>query len=415
MKAAKRKSLNDGCQPSASSHSSQPRQKRKAPKEPAAPTRRSSRLRARMLPMASDKVEPSHPPPKEDPPPEEEAPKETIQDLQQTIYQLREEMAVMRTLNHFINNNWATWASGNFDQWPKLMSAIFFTANQWSMRHGHVEIKALDRLTKEQKSQLIASLDGYCLQEDYDSLLSRISPSVHEHVPYMLLTAYVNKFIVENILGRPFGYMTTRPDPADRDESALDNDTVLANELHRLWGIFSKVDLGYAHVWRTITIRLANVINFAQGRNVTFGTQMREHRKVASKAFASSLLADPILRLLLREPNCPSEERRRMEGLCAQFEKAAQTATHIFSDHTLMEIHDLTYLAPRYHHASPTVTASYLHDIDEKGGETTIDDHQVVILTEPAIIGVPRWSGRSIWVGRKGLVLVEDLRDLTPT
>ena len=175
----------------------------------------------------------------------------------------------------------------------------------------------------------------------------------------------------------------------------------------------SPVSLDYARTWRTLTIRLCNSVRRDQGQDLTFGRQMREHRNDAARSLAFSLLADPILQLLLREPECPSRERRRTERLCAQFEKAAQIAALVCADHNFIEIHDLSKEAPLFYHTSKTVRAWPLHGIVEESEDATLDGQRVVILTRPAVVGVPRWSVTGeTYVPKKGTVLIEDLRDL---
>lgn len=177
-------------------------------------------------------------------------------------------------------------------------------------------------------------------------------------------------------------------------------------------GLFP-VGLDYARAWQTMTFRLCNAVTRDQGLDVTFGKQMREHRNAASRRFVSTLLADPIVQLLLREPEFPLDEIQRVDSLGAQFENAAQTATLISSDATFMEVYDLSNLAPQFHHTSESVKAWPLHDIDYKKGETTLDGHRVVLLTEPAVVGFSKWSASTeTYVALKGFVLIEDLRDL---
>ena len=239
--------------PSRSSLSSQPGRKRKAPQKPAAPKRRSSRLRAKMLPATECKVEPD--------PPEEETPEEKIQRLEKRLNGFTQDVLDMRLAYTYTKGNFACWESGWIDHWPKTVGGIFYSVDQWAIEYGHVDIKSFDRcLTKDQKNQLIASLDGYCLQEDYDSVLSRISPSIHRHVPYLFLAAYVNKFIVKHFIEDAMWYMTTRPDPADRDESSRDNDANLVKELNRFYEIFSKgtLPLSYVDVLADIVLSKIN-------------------------------------------------------------------------------------------------------------------------------------------------------------
>ena len=98
--------------------------------------------------------------------------------------------------------------------WSKEIRLCWSSLWQWSMNHVQRETQDL---SQEQKARLISSLDGYCVQEDYDSIYSRLPERAQINFLPTLVALYLFKDCLEKFFSNPFWYIVPRPGMKETD------------------------------------------------------------------------------------------------------------------------------------------------------------------------------------------------------
>ncbi|KAE8164130.1 hypothetical protein BDV40DRAFT_287262 [Aspergillus tamarii] len=97
----------------------------------------------------------------------------------------------------------ATWLPYKHDEIHKKLSVIQERLQEWSVEWATLE----KQLSDEEKQKIIAGLEGYCLQDDWNSLVERLPSNISELLPLILSQALVTKDIFENVIEDPFFYL----------------------------------------------------------------------------------------------------------------------------------------------------------------------------------------------------------------
>ncbi|KAL3451692.1 hypothetical protein BJX65DRAFT_304280 [Aspergillus insuetus] len=178
-------------------------------------------------------------------------------------------------------------------------------------------------LTGKQKHQVIASLKGYFVQEDFGSIYASLHPIQQGHFLCRLAETFINKLVVETFFHNLFWYVDENAQPGDDNNKAIwENTTPMGERLNTLYGRFQKVANEYSHVWRTITIRLCNSVATEQTRDLTSGEATRAHRDAKCTALALKLLANKTFLCLLKKTD---EQERRLGNLSYALQHMAQS------------------------------------------------------------------------------------------
>lgn len=80
----------------------------------------------------------------------------------------------------------------------------------WARNYALDDIARLHSVSTSEMNQIIAQLDGYCIQEDWSKLQSRFWP-LAKKIPFMLSQAILAKTIFRDIFGSAFFVFPTSP------------------------------------------------------------------------------------------------------------------------------------------------------------------------------------------------------------
>lgn len=94
-------------------------------------------------------------------------------------------------------------------------SLLALRVQGWSMAWG--ESKPMYRLSDDDKRIIIASLDGFCVQDDWDSIYSSLPPGGRAEIGIVLLETMMNKFIYDKFAASTFWFMDAKMDAADQE------------------------------------------------------------------------------------------------------------------------------------------------------------------------------------------------------
>jgi hypothetical protein len=74
----------------------------------------------------------------------------------------------------------------------------------WVKRYVVTEISALEHIPKAEKNTVVKGLVGYCVQEDWDSLVKRTTSIIAKRIPALFAQSMLAKDIFETIFASPF-------------------------------------------------------------------------------------------------------------------------------------------------------------------------------------------------------------------
>jgi hypothetical protein len=97
--------------------------------------------------------------------------------------------------------------------WASQFSTILSDTYSFARIYGYRD-SAEKSLTKRQKKQVIASLKGYCVQEDFDSILSRLNDEHKKSILETFAKIFLVKMVVDNFFKHPFWYIEYLPQGA---------------------------------------------------------------------------------------------------------------------------------------------------------------------------------------------------------
>lgn len=100
----------------------------------------------------------------------------------------------------------------------KGFSKINLEVHSWAWRFG--EDKPMSHLSSGDKQAIIASLDGFCVQEDWDKIHSSLPPAARSVFGKVLLEAMLNQFIYKKFATSPFWFMDAKMDATDQPGDA---------------------------------------------------------------------------------------------------------------------------------------------------------------------------------------------------
>lgn len=156
--------------------------------------------------------------------------------------------ARVRDLEIFAGNTMRTadYLKGDFLEWdivlashfPREFETTLYEAWNWSVLWAGCDITAL---IKQQKEQVITSLDGYIVQEDFDSIHARLHPEMQSRFLMALTETFLNKTVIDTFFRNPFWYVDEDAQVDDNHEDVTwDGVSPLGEKLGKLHGRFQQ-------------------------------------------------------------------------------------------------------------------------------------------------------------------------------
>ncbi|CAI7634194.1 unnamed protein product [Penicillium discolor] len=301
---------------------------------------------------------------------------------------------------------------GYYDTWPELplcrwelqldhhVSACWDWAYNYCIttRRSKCEI-----LSKEQKKDIITSLKGWVVQDDFDTTVSRLPPNIR----YTILVNFASMIILKDCLtlfwSNPFWYLDV-DDAISNSEGA---EAPFGAHLHTLYKTFLKVEPRLAHHWRAQTTRLANVryqAHFSK-RDLTFGLANKEILRAKAYRFAAARLQDKVFRCLLKD----KDENILKTTLGDLYVRMAEFAKDLATSQPLLEWRLLDEIPTEFDQQSKVIETAYIHGLGVR--ESRLNRHQVIAILRPYFFRTGGWNreGRTpeVMVSRAH-VFVED-------
>ncbi|PKY05837.1 hypothetical protein P168DRAFT_131367 [Aspergillus campestris IBT 28561] len=196
---------------------------------------------------------------------------------------------------------------------------------RWVDYFGVENVKDVKHLSDDQKKKIISSLDGWCVQIPWNSLLNRFPFCVKKDFTKYLLCVLIEKDIVTKMYDNPFWYLDGKKGPDDEE-----GDETFGQRLKYLLDRFVEADPGDASLLRSDISRLANGTLPCQVRSGVWGKYHAERRTRQVEQWAADFIASEPACWLLRQNNTFSEQDRH-EILTDIYRWSAEKWAHISS------------------------------------------------------------------------------------
>ncbi|KAL4876441.1 hypothetical protein BJY04DRAFT_199972 [Aspergillus karnatakaensis] len=283
------------------------------------------------------------------------------------------------------------------------MSKLEDRLKAWVRRYTVEDIATLETLSNEDTlgsmmTRVIIELDGYCLQEDWSELESRL-PTLRKKLPFILSQAFLAKHILGRIFSCPFFFFPQEPsEPHSPSRSQLEN----------LYENLQHIDPRGSHLWRSDLL-------FMLGKwEPGLSNQSESRIKLSFHELASRLaklaLHSPLQALL--KPLSESKVLNRTTELQRITLDACELAFSLWTQRVFItcinfESEDLPViqrLSPRIDY----MTAHRLHHFDDDVDWKALN---AVILTHPIIVAwgdenAENYDQYKVW--SKAVVCVEE-------
>ncbi|GCB19090.1 hypothetical protein AAWM_01975 [Aspergillus awamori] len=201
----------------------------------------------------------------------------------------------------------------------KGFSKINLEVHSWAWRFG--EDKPMSHLSSGDKQAIIASLDGFCVQEDWDKIHSSLPPAARSVFGKVLLEAMLNQFIYKKFATSPFWFMDAKMDATDQP-----GDANFIRRLDYIYQRFREILPTNAAWWKSTLVSICTAeVQFVGGpRYSALGQPMHERRKALVKSYEEELWECRLFRLLLKDSLSQSLQTFRDDRLHLILELAAQ-------------------------------------------------------------------------------------------
>ncbi|XRM40692.1 hypothetical protein ABZX51_004004 [Aspergillus tubingensis] len=208
-------------------------------------------------------------------------------------------------------------------------SLLALRVQGWAMAWG--ESKPMYRLSDDDKRIIIASLDGFCVQDDWDSIYSSLPPGGRAEFGIVLLETMMNKFIYDKFAASTFWFMDAKMDAADQE-----GDDNFCKRLDYVYERFKKTLPKDAAWWKSTLVSVCMLSATEWGYNKAPPTPLLhatlERRKALLKAYGDELLASQPFQLLFRGSLSEEDQAIREERTREVLEEAAHQFTSLQGD-----------------------------------------------------------------------------------
>ncbi|GLA05881.1 hypothetical protein AnigIFM60653_006402 [Aspergillus niger] len=279
--------------------------------------------------------------------------------------------------------------------------SVFVRVRTWATMWGKGE--SLSHLSDSDKQAIIASLDEYCVQEDWDSILLNLPPAARANFGLILVETMLNQFICTKFIDSPFWFM-------DGKINATDSET--QSDFHkRFQYVYEKliqVSRQDAAWWKSIIVGKLNdepcVMNNIPPTPV--GRTTVKHRTALVKTYTDELMRSRLFQLLLRDPVTKYKRYQRKNDLRLLLECAAQTVIHadggLYGNTNIVRLPDL----PKFNHWSGQMIVHPFH-----AGFEPVEGSRVLIVTRPSysyidILALNHFATVPAWRANRAEVLV---------
>ncbi|OJZ82475.1 hypothetical protein ASPFODRAFT_64494 [Aspergillus luchuensis CBS 106.47] len=232
-----------------------------------------------------------------------------------------------------------------------LESAIQDWAYSWT------RCDSLSDLPQTDKQAIIESLDGYCVQEDWNTIHALLPPATQEHMGPVLAATMLYQYIFTKFIDSPFWFVDGKISPTDAK-----GDSQFHQRLQYFYDRFRETDAFNAAWWKSITVTEANSCSMSNICKTKLSKDTNARRPIILKDLTEELLERRVLQLLLSPLQDEAKITQRNSALHAILESAADYITYteggMYGNSNIDRLPDLP---AAFHYDSETMTPHTHH------------------------------------------------------
>ncbi|KAF7179683.1 hypothetical protein CNMCM7691_008732 [Aspergillus felis] len=324
----------------------------------------------------------------------------------------------------------AGWSAVTDREVQKLCNRLHSKLYMWSLDYAIEDVNTVKpKLSASEKQNIITSLDGYCKQEDWESLMKRFPARIQKGILQVFAHTLWTKHLFEDVFMKPFLYFDFY-EQEEMTSTAGEPDTSLPTKLQNMYQMFRTVDEAQAQEWRSDTVRLANSIVPLNEKDANvplsraeaaellgkslktpivgpeaylLGERSKQARRSAVERLVFSILDGP-MRLMLRELSRREEADRRNQDIIDIYCSTAELAARCWAERSLWEIRGLDKVDGTFHWQTETLKPHHFHIAEER-----LNGKAVLVVLQPPLY---RWGEEALYhldlMVAQGTVIVED-------
>ncbi|KAL5335940.1 hypothetical protein BJX70DRAFT_401129 [Aspergillus crustosus] len=277
----------------------------------------------------------------------------------------------------------ADWADTTPGYWSDTWDDIHSYARSFAY-HYCCKDSTKETLTKKQKKQVIARLDGYCVKRDFDDLVSRLNLYHQKSIFERFTSTYLMKVVVEKLFQHPFWYAEAEQSNEQEEKDAtFQNITSDGAVLERFLARFEEIDPIYARIWRNIGIRFCNSMYSTAGENPSFAQALKDRRWRKCHLLAKQLLADEIFKCLLEPTSNPTEREKTLGNHLGHM---SDRIMGMLSQNPTIKFRTLNQLEPQFCYGQNYTETDLQHGFDRDEVNTRLDGREVLMIQCPSVV-----------------------------
>ncbi|KAJ5154780.1 Carboxylesterase type B [Penicillium coprophilum] len=332
--------------------------------------------------------------------------KSHIEELKKALDTCWIEIKSRRNNFEFFHGFYDFWPELHLSRWESEVHGNIWSCRNWATNNGIKTRRSgkCQSLSKEQKRDVIVSLKGWVVQDDFDRTVSKLPPCMR----YIILAEFAAMIVIKDCLRlfftNPFWYLDPHGEFASIEGP---EETPLGAQLHALYKEFLKVRPDLAHHWRNQTSRLSNMKynGHFQAHDTTFALANEELRKAKAYEFAAARLQDKTFRCLLQE----KDENELKESLGYVYFCMSELAKSLSTSQPDFRWRLLDEIPTEFKNKSKVFEAAFLHGHDER--ELRLNGRKVLAITQPYFYETGGWDQEGVTrdaTVRRARVMVED-------
>ncbi|KAE8136417.1 hypothetical protein BDV38DRAFT_283906 [Aspergillus pseudotamarii] len=289
----------------------------------------------------------------------------------------------------------ATWLPYNDDEIHKKLSVIQERLQDWSVEWATLE----KQLSDEEKQKIVAGLEGYCLQDDWNSLVKRLTSNISELLPLILSQALVAKDLFGNVIEDPFFYLDENVDGMDVTGEHGQVFIPSHVELHNLWQWCKQVEPASererwnSRKWRQITVRFLNAFTPETTFDPLLAMHMKRLRDSTLERLVSNLLDESALLHPLLKTVFDSAKDRRYQELLHVYQIAADLCIGMWTNEMDFEFGSFDSLGAFHEDIPHMKKHSYAEHETEEKCDPSENGRAVVFMLQPTLTRYCRYDG----------------------
>ncbi|GKZ39529.1 hypothetical protein AbraIFM66950_000491 [Aspergillus brasiliensis] len=183
---------------------------------------------------------------------------------------------------------------------------IYLEVRSFAWQYGKAQ--PMSHLSNEDKQAIIASLEGLCVQDDWDKIHSSLPPVARLEFGKVLLEAMLHQFIYKKFATSPFWHL-----PAKMDATDQHGDANFHKRLDYIYEGFKQILPVNAAWWKSTLVSICTVQDFLIDgpEHTPLSRATQEHRAALVKSYEEELRGCRLFQLLLDDSVSPELQASR--------------------------------------------------------------------------------------------------------